>query len=90
MHLSPYESYTSDCPTNEILVRQERTDQPTDQKVSALVVTVNNILNVYKRNPNYYCSVSCGIPVTFSKDLLERETPLCAVLIFEVTEGCNF
>ncbi len=43
----------------------------------------NNIINAYRGNPNYYCSVSCGTSVTLTKDdLLERETPLCAVSIF--------
>ncbi len=30
------------------------------------------MLNVYRVNPNYYYSVSCGKPATFVK----RETPL--------------
>ncbi len=55
------------------------------------VVIVNNILNVYRGNPNYYCSVSCGTSVTSVKEDLLEGNPLCAIWIsLRVTGGCNF
>lgn len=52
------------------------------------VLTVNNILDVYRGNPSYYYSVYYGTSVTSARDdLLEREPPPVPFQFFlKVTE----